>query len=168
MIAVLYGSFKLVYCFVKCCVQWLMWKQKRQFRYELCCLGFSTENWFIFHWSINSICLFDFLYWYKWSKSEDGLSRHVEVSVFHSPFSIKWAAIALQATLLLQLINILNAFCLVKPVVTHTTAPWPVLSILWHMFGELPFELELMLAGVQEYGGFFVWKAFFRVWVQTV
>lgn len=122
-IADMYGSFKLAYCFVKCCVRWLMWKQKRQLRYELCDLGFCRENWFIFHWSINSICLFDFLYWYKWSKSEDSLSRYVEVSVFHSVFSIKWAAIALQATLLLQLINILNAFCLVKPMVTQTTAP---------------------------------------------
>lgn len=152
-----YRSFKLVYCFIKCAVQWVMCKQKRQLRYELCYSGFSRENWFIFHWPINSICLFDFLYWYKWSKSEDGLSRHVEVSVFHSLFSIKQAAIALRTTLLHQLINILNAFCLAKPMVTQTTAPWPILSILWHMFGELHFDLEILLTGIWKCREFFVY-----------
>lgn len=164
----MYGSFKLVYCFVKCCVRWLMWKQKRQLRYELCYLGFSRENWFIFHWSINSICLFDFLYWYKWSKSEDGLSRHVEVSVFHSFFSIKWAAIALRATLLLQLINILNAFCLEKPMVTQTTAPLtrPLhsLTYVW----RATFWIGALTSWDMEILRVLCISVFFHMWVQTV
>jgi len=160
-IADMHGSFKLVYCFVKCCVWWLIWKQKRQLRYELCYMGFSRANWFICHCSINSICLFDFLYWYKWSKSEGSLSRHVEVSVFHSLFSIKWAAIALRATLLLQLINILNAFCLEKPMVTQTTAPLthPLHSLTY--VGELHFVVELLLAGIWKYWEFFVYPLSF-------
>lgn len=167
-IADTYGSFKLVYCFVKCCVRWVMWKQKRQLRYELCFLGFSRENWFIFHWSINSICLFDFLYWYKWSKSEGGLSRHVEVSVFHSLFSIKWAAIALRATLLLQLINILNAFCLAKPMVTQTTAPLtcPLRSLpyVW----RARFWIGAIASWGMEILGVLCIATFFHMWVQTV
>lgn len=164
-IAHTYGSFKLVYCFVKCCVWWLMWKQKRQLRYELCYTGFCRENWFIFHWSINSICLFDFLYWYKWSKSEDSLSRHVEVSLFHSVFSIKWAAIALQATLLLRLINILNAFCLAKPMVTQTTAPLtrPLHSLTY--VRRATFWIEAIASWDMETLRVLCISIFFRMWL---
>lgn len=145
-----------------------MWKQKRRLRDEQWYLGFSRENWFIFHWSINSICLFDFLYWYKWSKSDDGLSRHVEVSIFHSLFSIKWAAIALRATLLVQLINILNAFCLVKPMVTQTTGPLtcPLHSLAYAW--RAAFGIGAFSCWDTEMPRVLCISAFFRMWVESV
>lgn len=60
-------------------IHWIadMWTTRQKFNYKLCSWDFSRGNWFIFHFSINPICLLDFLYWYKWSKSEYGLNRHV-------------------------------------------------------------------------------------------